>query len=249
MMQSVYDDLSKQRIQQAKALCTEARGGGMNLGKKISVPKDVMMEELNLPSNRGSRMFQERLRRVERFTLENQVHDHYSNGLPEPMPPQTIQESQRGKENQAYLMPDNHSLINTLQKTVAMKGSTNVIAPGYVGPLKEIPREKFNLTTRSYCSPWREALGDSEDLLSSLSTQFPQRATLQPANYRCFNRAAMPFGGAQQKSKRVTPVIGFELLDSQRLPGTTLDRMCKRPNFNRAPQGWGHDYSPESIDL
>ncbi|XP_055782584.1 myozenin-2-like [Salvelinus fontinalis] len=238
MMQSVYDDMSKQRIQQAKALCTEARGGGMNLGKKISVPKDVMMEELNLPSNRGSRMFQERLRRVERFTLENQVHDHYSNGLPEPMPPQ------RGKENQAYLMPGNHSLITT-----AMKGSPNVIGPGYVGPLKEIPREKFNLTTRSYCSPWREALGDSDDLLSSLSAQFPQRATLQPANYRCFNRAAMPFGGAQQKSKRVIPVMGFELLDSQRLPGTTLDRMCKRPNFNRAPRGWGHDYSPESTDL
>lgn len=44
---------------------------GLNLGKKISVPKDVMMEELNLPSNRGSRMFQERQRRVERYTLEN----------------------------------------------------------------------------------------------------------------------------------------------------------------------------------
>ncbi|XP_024238409.1 myozenin-2 [Oncorhynchus tshawytscha] len=249
MMQSVYDDLSKQRIQQAKALCTEARGGGMNLGKKISVPKDVMMEELNLPSNRGSRMFQERLRRVERFTLENQVHDHYSNGLPEPLPPQTIQGPQRGKENQAYLMPGNHSLINTLQKTEAMNGSPNVIAPGYMGPLKEIPREKFNLTTRSYCSPWREALGDSDDLRSSLSTQFPQRATLQPANYRCFNRAAMPFGGAQQKSMRVIPVMGFELLDSQRLPGTTLDRICKRPNFNRVPRGWGHDYSPESTDL
>nr|XP_046151146.1 myozenin-2-like [Oncorhynchus gorbuscha] len=230
MMQSVYDDLSKQSIQQAKALCTEARGGGMNLGKKISVPKDVMMEELNLPSNRGSRMFQERLRRVERFTLENQVHDHYSNGLPEPLPPQTIQGPQRGKENQAYLMPGNHSLITTLQKTEAMNGSPNVIAPGY-------------------CSPWREALGDSDDLRSSLSTQFPQRATLQPANYRCFNRAAMPFGGAQQKSMRVIPVMEFELLDSQRLPGTTLDRMCKRPNFNSVPRGWGHDYSPESTDL
>uniref|UniRef100_A0A4W5L2Z3 Myozenin 3a n=1 Tax=Hucho hucho TaxID=62062 RepID=A0A4W5L2Z3_9TELE len=248
MMQSVYDDLSKQRIQQAKALCTEVRGG-MNLGKKISVPKDVMMEELNLPSNRGSRMFQERLRRVERFTLENQVHDHYSNGLPDPMPPQTTEEPQRGKENQANLMPGKHSLITTLQKTVAMKGSPNVIAPGYGGPLKEIPREKFNLTSRSYCSPWREALGDSDDFLSSFSAQLPQRATLQPANYRCFNRAAMPFGGAQQKSKRVIPVMGFELLDSQRLPGTTLDRMCKRPNFNRAPRGWGHDYSPESTDL
>uniref|UniRef100_A0A4W5LBE5 Myozenin 3a n=1 Tax=Hucho hucho TaxID=62062 RepID=A0A4W5LBE5_9TELE len=248
-MQSAYDDLAKQRMQQSKALCSEAGGGGLNLGKKISIPKDVMMEELNLPSNRGSRMFQERLKRVERFTLENQVNDLYSNGLPEPMPSQTVEEPQGGKENQAYMMPGKHSLITTLQKTVAKKGSPNVIAPGYGSPLKEIPREKFNLTTRSYCSPWREALGDSEKLLLTLSTQLPQGATLQPANYRCFNRAATPFGGPQQQSKRVIPVMGFELLDSQHLPGTTLDRMCKRPNFNRAPRGWGHDYSPESTDL
>lgn len=44
---------------------------GLNLGKKMSIPKDIMMEELNLPSNRGSRMFQERQKRAERFTLEN----------------------------------------------------------------------------------------------------------------------------------------------------------------------------------
>ncbi|KAM8733412.1 uncharacterized protein AB9X84_025173 isoform 3-T4 [Acanthopagrus schlegelii] len=71
MMQSGVDDITKQRMLQARALSQEARGKGLNLGKKISVPKDVMMEELNLPSNRGSRMFQERQRRVERYTLEN----------------------------------------------------------------------------------------------------------------------------------------------------------------------------------
>lgn len=53
--------------------------GGLNLGKKISVPKDVMMEELNLPSNRGSRMFQERQKRVERYTLENAANAVYNN--------------------------------------------------------------------------------------------------------------------------------------------------------------------------
>ncbi|NP_001140029.1 Myozenin-1 [Salmo salar] len=53
-MQSAYDDLAKQRMQQSKALCSEAGRGGLNLGKKISIPKDVMMEELNLQSNRGS---------------------------------------------------------------------------------------------------------------------------------------------------------------------------------------------------
>lgn len=44
---------------------------GLNLGKKVSIPKDVMIEELNLTSNRGSRMFQERQRRVDKFTVEN----------------------------------------------------------------------------------------------------------------------------------------------------------------------------------
>ena len=51
---------------------------GLNLGKKMSVPRDVMMEELNLQSNRGSRMFQERQKRVERFTLENVANGAYN---------------------------------------------------------------------------------------------------------------------------------------------------------------------------
>lgn len=53
------------------AKVTVAMCEGLNLGKKISVPRDIMMEELNFTSNRGSRMFQERQKRVERFTLES----------------------------------------------------------------------------------------------------------------------------------------------------------------------------------
>uniref|UniRef100_H2LJU8 Myozenin 3a n=1 Tax=Oryzias latipes TaxID=8090 RepID=H2LJU8_ORYLA len=84
-MQSGLGDVTKQRMLQAQALANEARGGkSLNLGKKISVPKDVMMEELNLPSNRGSRMFQERQRRVDKFTLENVTSGpHYTNVRPE----------------------------------------------------------------------------------------------------------------------------------------------------------------------
>lgn len=61
---------------------------------------------------------------------------------------------------------------------------------GYSGPLKEIPREKFNITVipKSYCSPWREALRGNEELLTSMSPQLPEPEKLQPANYRCFNR-------------------------------------------------------------
>ncbi|XP_071313250.1 myozenin-2 isoform X1 [Trachinotus anak] len=230
MMQSGQNDMVKQRMFQAKALAKEARGGGLNLGKKISVPKDVMMEELNLPSNRGSRMFQERQRRVDMFTVENSANSGYNTNnvhLEATPPQQIIPGPQGGKENQAFSIP------------------------GYSGPLKGIPHEKFNTTVipKSYCSPWREALGNNEELLNALNTQLPELPrTLQPANYRCFNRSPMPFGGAMA-SKRVIPVMSFEAVESQNLPGIALDRMCKRPNFNRAPRGWGNDYSPESNEL
>uniref|UniRef100_A0A1A8L632 Myozenin 3a n=1 Tax=Nothobranchius pienaari TaxID=704102 RepID=A0A1A8L632_9TELE len=227
MMHSGLDEVTKQRMLQAKVLSQEARGG-LNLGKKISVPKDVMIEELNLSSNRGSRMFQERLRRAEKFTLENASGSACINVHLEADPPQQIAlEPQGGKENQAFSIP------------------------GYSRPLKQIPHEKFNTTVipKSYCSPWREALGDNEEILNALNTQLPQVPQRpQPANYRCFNRSPMPFGG-MMASKRVIPVIGFEALESQNLPGETLDRMCRRPNFNRAPRGWGFDFSPESNEL
>ncbi|KAM3866717.1 myozenin-2-like [Diretmus argenteus] len=250
MMQSGLDDLTKHRMLHAKILCKEARGG-LNLGKKISVPKDVMMEELNLPSNRGSRMFQERQKRVERFTVDNPANGSYSNiahlavlAVP---PPQTIPEPQGGKENWSF--PSKHSLVINLQKTVAKKGSPDVLAPGYSGPLKDIPREKFNATVipKSYCSPWSEAVGDTRELLTSLSAQLPQPPqTLQPGNYRCFNRSAMPFGGPMASS-RVIPVLGFEALEPQNQPRITLNHMAR--NFNRAPRGWGTYYSPESNEL
>lgn len=63
-----------------------------------------------------------------------------------------------------------------------------------------------------------------------------------------FHRSPMPFGGAMA-SKRVISVIGFEAVESQNLPGIALERMCQRPNFNRAPRGWGSEYCPESNEL
>ncbi|KAG1934578.1 myozenin-2 [Pimephales promelas] len=256
-MQNAHHSLTKQRQQQAMILSREAKGG-LNLGKKISVPRDVMMEELKLNSNRGSIMFQERQRRVERFTLENSGDAHTA-GIYNDMDQNQIQnqnhmmtDMQGGKENLLYPVAGKHSLVTSLKNTVAKKGSPNVLAPGYSGPLREIPREKFNATVipKSYCSPWQEALGESEELLSSLNTQLPPQPPqkLPPANYRCFNRAAVPFGGPV-RSQRVIPVIGFETLETQNLPGMTLATMSKRRNFNRAPRGWGVGYSPESNDL
>uniref|UniRef100_A0A8C1JYQ2 Myozenin 3a n=1 Tax=Cyprinus carpio TaxID=7962 RepID=A0A8C1JYQ2_CYPCA len=154
----------------------------LNLGKKISVPRDVMMEELKLNTNRGSIMFQERQRRVERFTLENSADRKIQT---------EIKYMQGGKENLLYPVASKYSLVSTLMNTVAKKGSPNILAPGYSGPLREIPREKFNATVipKSYCSPWREALGENEELLSSLNTQIAEEhQKLQVKNnlHTCF---------------------------------------------------------------
>lgn len=223
MMQSGHDEQAKQRMQLAKALCNEIRGEGLNLGKKISVPKDLMMEELQLPSNRGSRMFQERQKRVERFTLENTVGGDTGN-FGKVLPAQTIPEPQAGKENMLSPMV------------------------GYSGPLREVPHEKFNTTIipQSYTSPWRESLGDTQQLLDALTAQLPQPPP-GPA-FRCFNRSALPFGGPMT-SKRVIPVMSFEAVQAQNLPDVSHNCMSQRPNFNRAPQGWGMDHCPESNEL
>lgn len=45
--------------------------GVMDLGKKLSTPKDIMLEELSLLSNRGSRLFKMRQRRSEKYTFES----------------------------------------------------------------------------------------------------------------------------------------------------------------------------------
>lgn len=48
----------------------------MDLGKKVSVPKDIMLEELSLASNRGSRLFKMRQKRVEKYTFESTQNEN-----------------------------------------------------------------------------------------------------------------------------------------------------------------------------
>jgi hypothetical protein len=43
----------------------------MHLGKKVSIPRDIMLEELSHLSNRGARLFKMRQRRSDKYTFEN----------------------------------------------------------------------------------------------------------------------------------------------------------------------------------
>lgn len=50
---------------------SEPEASEFDLGTKIRTPKDIMLEELSLMKNRGSKMFKMRQQRVERFIYEN----------------------------------------------------------------------------------------------------------------------------------------------------------------------------------
>ncbi|XP_048863979.1 myozenin-1-like [Brienomyrus brachyistius] len=50
---------------------TEPDASTLDLGKKIRAPKDIMLEELSLLKNKGSKMFRMRQQRVEKFVYEN----------------------------------------------------------------------------------------------------------------------------------------------------------------------------------
>uniref|UniRef100_A0A3B3ZFY9 Myozenin 1a n=1 Tax=Periophthalmus magnuspinnatus TaxID=409849 RepID=A0A3B3ZFY9_9GOBI len=49
----------------------EVEASELDLGVKVRTPKDIMLEELSLMKNRGSKMFKMRQKRVEQFIYEN----------------------------------------------------------------------------------------------------------------------------------------------------------------------------------
>uniref|UniRef100_A0A8C5UTZ7 Myozenin 2 n=1 Tax=Microcebus murinus TaxID=30608 RepID=A0A8C5UTZ7_MICMU len=90
-----HNTMVKQRKQQASAIMKEIHGNdmdGMDLGKKVSIPRDIMLEELSHLSNRGARLFKMRQRRSDKYTYENFQYEskaqiNYSGPLKE-IPPE-----------------------------------------------------------------------------------------------------------------------------------------------------------------
>ncbi|XP_048851221.1 myozenin-2-like isoform X2 [Brienomyrus brachyistius] len=196
MIQNSYEEPSKRRKRQVKDLSREVLGEYLNLGKKISAPQDVMMEELKLLANRGSRMFHERLRRVDKFILEDT--GRASGKVAESSQAKRSELESGGEQGgkgsfqaEVFLKQlGRNSLASALRGTVGSKGNPDVLAPGYAKPLKDIPHEKFNVTVipKSYYSPWREDLRAGEKILATIDAHLPELPQkLTPANYKCFN--------------------------------------------------------------
>uniref|UniRef100_A0A452EEA3 Myozenin 2 n=2 Tax=Caprinae TaxID=9963 RepID=A0A452EEA3_CAPHI len=210
----------------------------MHLGKKVSIPRDIMLEELSHLSNRGARLFKMRQRRSDKYTFENfryetkaQINHNIA--------------MQNEKLDGINLESGSQQAPFTPPNTPDPRSPPNPenIAPGYSGPLKEIPPERFNTTAvpKYYQSPWEQAISNDPELLEALYPKFfkPEGKAELP-DYRSFNRVATPFGGFEKASKMVkfkVPDFDLLLLTDPRFMAFT-NPLSGRRSFNRTPKGW-----------
>uniref|UniRef100_A0A8C2X4X2 Myozenin 2b n=1 Tax=Cyclopterus lumpus TaxID=8103 RepID=A0A8C2X4X2_CYCLU len=214
-----------ERKKRAAAICREVHGDVMDLGKKHSTPKDIMLEELSLLSNRGSRLFKMRQRRSEKYTFES-IQNEANTQLN--LPPN------KAEENRSTLTVNckhNHQIF-------LLQCCNNLMV--FVCSLTDMTAEKVTSTAmpKSYHSPWDQAILSNPDLAETLklTTSGPDPRPDLP-EYKSFNRVATPFGGFDKAPRGIT----FKLPEVDLNPPRYLelqDPGDKRPTFNRTAQGW-----------
>ncbi|NXK32462.1 MYOZ3 protein, partial [Piprites chloris] len=223
----------------------------LDLGKKMSTTQDLMIEELSLRNNRGSRLFQQRQRRMQRFVFEHPRGSHSTGkGDPEGTANEgMVRENAEGQQNYhselhvaASPQGGPPEVPKKTEKVLHMSKVLNpsALAPGYSSPLKEIPPEKFNVTAipKGYRCPWQELFGDRDDAVYG-KNQPPMRP---PAwDFRSFNRTPAPFDRAAVGELFSVPTVELDNL-------SVLEVISQRPNFNRVAQGWVR-ILPESEEL
>lgn len=243
---------TRERKIQAAAICREIQGpegAEMDLGKKLSVPQDIMLEELSLTSNRGSVLFKKRQIRSDKFTFESIQNQANAVTLTHNVEMLQTENGNAGSGENDLGVVDQHPQPppNTplTQDTRTCESNPDCIAPGYGGPLKDVPPEKFNSAgPKCYRSPWEQAIINDPTLAETLTSHMPEPlAQPELPGYKCFNRVAIPFGGFSSSS--APPVAVKRLpLDLPAPPELHEDTVAKRPTFNRAPQGWVSSSAP-----
>ncbi|KAM9426592.1 myozenin-1b [Pholidichthys leucotaenia] len=183
-----------------------------DLGTKIKTPKDVMLEELSLLKNKGSKMFKMRQQRVEKFIVTNENMQNFQNLLmsPPPVPPRPE-------------MPKEEIVKETVDAEAE----------------KQKRRKEY---VRTYVSPWERAMKDNDELKATMKPCMPGpiQKHPEPPHYKSFNRMALPFGGFDKASKMLTFKLPELNVDSEEpeLLATMQTDIRSRPSFNRTPIGW-----------
>ncbi|XP_026548950.1 myozenin-3-like, partial [Notechis scutatus] len=131
-------------------------------------------------------------------------------------------------------------------KVLRMSKALNpsAIAPGYSGPLKEVPPEKFNRTAipKGYQSPWGRFFCNADQV--DVENHLPEPTKVNNLDLRNFNRTPTPFGGPLL----IDAFPGFDVVVPLADAMNDVMLLSERPSFNRAPQGW-IQVMPESEDL
>ncbi|XP_076829289.1 myozenin-2a [Brachyhypopomus gauderio] len=241
----------RERKIQAAAICREVNAtveAEVDLGRKISAPKDIMLDELSLASNRGSRLFKMRQRRSEKYTFEsiqNEVNTQINKLV---IPPISGIETTDLESSVEVNQAPNTTHPNTSDPSALP--NPDCIAPGYGGPLKEMPTEKFNCTAvpKSYHSPWEQALIGDPALAETLLVQMPELETRsEKPEYKSFNRVATPFGGFDKAPRVSVKSVEEDLVPSGPSlppPALPVDHVPTRPSFNRTALGWVSERVP-----
>ncbi|TRY89838.1 hypothetical protein DNTS_029419 [Danionella cerebrum] len=203
-----------------------AEASELDLGTKIKAPKDVMLEELSLMKNKGSKMFKMRQQRVEKFIVSDENLLNLQNLVPSlgcemSIPPEPSPEPEPAHEE------------------------VDVAAE------KEKRRREY---IKTYVSPWERAMKDNVDLKETMKLKMPGPHVYKDLpKYKSFNRTALPFGGVEKASRLVTfepPEIKTSDEEPQQVANMQYN-LCCRPSFNRTPIGWtcNEDHSHIHMEL
>lgn len=260
---------------------------GLNLGKKISVPRDVMLEELSLLTNRGSKMFKLRQMRVEKFIYENHPDvfsdssmDHFQKFLPtvggqlgtagegfsyskgsgggEAMGSGSA--GQYGSDQQHHQGPGSGSGSGSggtggLGAQTGRGGADGTAGVGDTGTGDQAGGEGKHITVfKTYISPWEKAMGvDPQQKVELGIDLLAYGAKAELPQYKSFNRTAMPYGGYEKASKRMTfQMPKFDLGPLLNEPLVLYNQsFSNRPSFNRTPIPWLSSGEPVdySVDI
>ncbi|XP_029608841.1 myozenin-1 isoform X2 [Salmo trutta] len=228
---------------------SEPEASEFDLGTKIKTPKDTMLEELNLFTNKGSKMFQRRQKRVEKFIYENNPDLFGSESM----------------ENFQKLVPSlgGTMMLDASGHMVEKKAGPPVPPPkpgkdghGHGSHGVEVALDKAKKRhdyVPSYVSPWEKAMKGNQELTSSMRYHMPgPHAHHDLPKFKSFNRSATPFGGFDKASQLMTfqlPDTHEVAHDEPELAVVYQHEIGSRPSFNRTPIGWVGSGEPSSIHI
>ncbi|XP_032087441.1 myozenin-1 [Thamnophis elegans] len=254
-------------------------GSKLNLGKKISIPRDVMLEELSLLTNRGSKMFKLRQLRVEKFIYENNPDafsnnsvDHFQRFIPSDCysggrmmsgvtvgpygssklhyPP--TPPAKPGSKGGAGGTGTGHSEGSAGKGGGVDGGGNGNEAGGGKGENKSGSGKGKVSLPKTYISPWERALGITPQEKSEFSIDPLSNGTKADlCLYKSFNRTAMPYGGYEKAIKLMTfQMPEFEV--GPLLPEPLIvynQEVSNRPSFNRTPVPWLGSGEPTEYNI